>query len=146
MGHSFRLGVAVVEQPGLAFQRIGGIGVERFMPVEQDAALLVKKAEGRERHAREGSPRRERGVGPHPGPVGPHEDYHALRDAAATILPPPDVGDRQVIPGLLRDLVHDRDHHQRANRERWRELVDGRVLRAPTGFMPSRLTIAMQGA
>jgi hypothetical protein len=47
------------------------------------------------------------------------------------ILPALDVLHREMIAGLLRDLVHDRDHDERPDRERRGQLIDGWVVRRP---------------
>ncbi len=101
--------------------------------MEQDVALQVKELQGVQRHAGERRPGCERRIGPGLGPVGAHEYHRAGRNPAVRLLERQDVGDLEVITGVLADLRYDGDHHQGPDRVGRRQLVDGRVLGGPVG-------------
>ena len=127
------LGVAVVHQPRLAFERRRGVSVERLVAMEEDVPLAMEKLESVELHTGEDLAGGEIRLRPLLRPVGADEDDRAGGDAAVLPLPGQDVGDGEVIARILLHLRHDRKDDQGPERVGWRQLVDRRIARVPMG-------------
>lgn len=131
VAHPLGLGEVVVQQPVLPLEGRGRVGVERLVPVEEDAALVVQELQRLEPHAGERLLVEALGLGPAHVPVGAHEDHRALRHAAVLGLPLLHVRDLEVVALVAAHLVRDVDDDQRPQRVGRGQVADGRAERIP---------------